>query len=185
MTIATLARAHLDSLDTLAEDAPESGAGLPESCLDLPPLLRALLVADGTVTTQLAAAFGEQIEIEPRGQGAVTAGRDIPQIEVATEDQVFFRAITLAGRNTGRHFARAFSLLNSERIEPALFEQLIQEQVGMGEILRNAARGSYREVIHISRDKANNTASRFYVVFLHARPAILINEVFGVRAFSG
>lgn len=183
MTIEQMAHGHFEALQQIGTPAPGNCAAVPADCEDLPPLLKALLVADGTVTVQLAAAYAEPVGITPIAQGKVHCALCLPRIQVASGDEVFFRAIRLEGRHSGRVFADANSVLNPDRIDPVLFEQLIQERAGMGEILRNAAKGSYREVIHIERQDPG-TAVRTYVVFLDGQPAILITEKFVVEAFT-
>ena len=67
-------------------------------------------------------------------------------------------------------------------IRTDLFRALTDEDVGMGEVLRNNARGSYREIINIE-DASSKIAERTYAVYLDRRPCILITEAFIIDNF--
>lgn len=150
---------------------------------DLPGFLRALLVADGTVTSLLGAYFDEPIRVSCVEQDEVTLDFAIPVLQMNAGESVFWRGVTLAGEETGRQYATAFSLLNPANIQPRLFQDLISDNVGMGEVLRNSRRGSYRRVLRVFRDEDRNV-SRTYMVYLEGLPTILITETFDVSCFQ-
>lgn len=150
----------------------------------LPAFLRALLVADGTVTLLLQAYFDEPVSIEMCNQMPVTISAALPVLGLQAGDKAFFRQVRLIGQDTGSRYALASSLLNPSRIHPKLFQELINEEVGLGEVLRNAARGSFREVLDISR-LSPETVCRTYAVFVDQLPAILITEMFSIATFQG
>lgn len=149
---------------------------------DLPPFLRSLLVADGTVTLLLQAFFDESIEIEMLEQQSTKVSIDLSILGLKLHDTAFYRRVVLKGEDRGGIYADAVSLLNPARIHPDLFAQLIDERVGMGEVLRNSARGSFREVLDITR-VSEDAVKRTYAVFVEQHPAILITECFQVSAF--
>ena len=153
------------------------------SCGDLPPFLRALLVADGTVTLLLQAYFGESIVVDEVVQETLTLERSLPLLGMQPGDTALCRRVVLKGVGSHRVYAGAFSLLNPSRIHPDLFTQLIDERVGMGEVLRNAARGSFREVLDIGRE-SEQAVRRTYAVFVEQQPAILITETFDIEVFE-
>ncbi|MBO6556364.1 MAG: DUF98 domain-containing protein [Pseudomonadales bacterium] len=166
------------------EVAPEiDAAALLEPNLDLPPFLRALLLADGTVTRLLGAYFAEEIAIRTLAQREFTMPADVSHLRLTEGDSAFIRQVELVGGDSGSSYASAISLLNPAMLEAKLFHELIDENVGMGEVLRNSARGSYREVLDVRRE-TQDTVTRTYAVILASRPAILITEKFQIGAFS-
>jgi chorismate-pyruvate lyase len=52
----------------------------------------------------------------------------------------------------------------------------------MGDVLRNSARGSYREILDV-RALDDERMARTYTVVFDSNPAILITEVFNTRWF--
>ena len=152
----------------------------------LPGFLRALLVADGTVTMALEAFFGETIRIATAFQEQVELDHDLPALNMRAGELCYFRQVELLGEHTGTCYSAATSLLNKRAIGDRLFEQLVDEHVGIGVILRNSARGSFREVIQLSSGglMTRFDVHRTYRVSLNSVPAILITEEFPVAVFD-
>ncbi|MFP6806619.1 MAG: chorismate pyruvate-lyase family protein [Pseudomonadales bacterium] len=152
---------------------------------DIPAFLRALLVTDGTITMALEAYFSEAIKINTLRQGIVTASQPLAALGVNIDDECFFREVELLGASTGHTYAHATSILNKNAINKDLFDQLVNEHVGIGVILRNVARGSFREVLDVSSGNVmvQSDLSRTYRVSINAVPAILITEEFDKATF--
>jgi chorismate-pyruvate lyase len=146
----------------------------------IPAFLRALLVTDGTVTMALEAYFSERITINTLRQGRVSAPNSLPALEVSKGGDCFFREVELIGEKSGLCYGHASSILNRNAIDADLFEQLVSENVGIGVILRNLARGSHREVLALGRGNimTRSDVHRTYSVSINALPAILITEEF-------
>ena len=170
---------HLKSIEQIKLQ-PEATSRRPDP--GLPPFLRALLVADGTVTLLLSAYFGEEIRVQTITQMTQTMPQKLALLGLRPSDEVFYRAVKLYGASSGNQYASAVSLINPNGLNPGLFEQLIDENVGMGEVLRNSARGSYREVLDI-RASSSEQVQRTYLVYLEGQPAILITERFNTDCF--
>ncbi|MBT4492399.1 MAG: DUF98 domain-containing protein [Gammaproteobacteria bacterium] len=162
--------------------AEEISAAL-DSLNGLPPFLRALLVADGTVTLLLRAYFNEQISIRTESQFACATPEPLPLLALKTGDEVFMRSVTLSGGTSGHEYVEATSLINPSLLDAELFAALIDEHVGMGEVLRNSVRGSFREVLNIDIEDEEKVG-RTYAVFLSGKPSILITERFRTRLFQ-
>jgi chorismate-pyruvate lyase len=180
--INTMLDNHLALLERLSLSPAHTPASLLAPFTGLPPFLRALLVADGTVTLLLSAYFSEDIGIKTHNQMSLIMPSPLPQLGLQTGSEVFYREVELYGLDSHRSYATAVSLINPKALNPALFEELIGEHVGMGEVLRNSARGSYRELLDVQQ-KGDDEASRTYTVFLEGHPAILITERFNTRCF--
>lgn len=169
----------MSSLEETSIEPGNARAALQELG-ELPGFLRSLLVADGTVTMALEAYFDEVIRIETVLQEPQELSAKIPVLDMEKGDLCYFRRVKLLGEDSGRCYAEAASILNKNAIGDALFEQLVDEHVGIGVILRNFARGSFREVLSIQRGKlfAGFDVHRTYRVSLGGVPAILISEEF-------
>lgn len=180
----TVFKDHLNYLATVIPDEAGDMNHLDLTGLShLPAFLRALLVADGTVTSLISAYFEERVTVKTTGQSMQTMTSDLPSLGLRVGDEVFARQVRLLGASSGSCYAEAFSLINPQRVPATLFTELISETVGMGEVLRNSARGSYRQVMDI-RPLSEETMRRTYGVFLNQQPAILITEDFAVSPFE-
>ena len=152
----------------------------------LPPFLRALLVADGTVTMALEAYFDEVIRISTTRQEPMRLDRPIAALHMVAGDDCYFRQVDLLGETSRTRYASATSILNKRAIGDSLFEQLVDEHVGIGVILRNSARGSFREVLKVAMGglMSEFDVHRTYRVSLNGTPAILITEEFPKSLFE-
>ena len=148
----------------------------------LPPFLRAVLLADGTVTSLISAFMGEEIEVITNQQGYLPMSDNLSYLKLSKGDKAFVREVDLIGKTSNRCYASAVSLLNPILIRDDLFRALTDDCVGMGAVLRNEARGSYREIIDID-DSLIDTARRTYAVYLDSLPSILITEAFNIDNF--
>ena len=102
----------------------------------LPPFLRTLLVADGTVTKSLEAFFWEQIEVENLGQAPARLSEAAPWLNLAAGESVLERRVRLRGMESGRVYAYAQSLIKLEALPEHLRADLQQGRIGIGELLR-------------------------------------------------
>lgn len=171
--------AHLSFLSSLSPGSEGEVDVSDVGFSDLPPFLRALLVADGTVTLLLKAYFDENISVETLDQSRYLLAAPLPALALRANDEIFFRSVRLCGAKSAVTYVEASSVLNPAALSSELFSALTHRDVGMGEVLRNAAKGSYRQVIDISR-VSDNKMSRTYQVFMENNPAILITESFVV-----
>jgi chorismate-pyruvate lyase len=156
---------------------------------EVPPFLRALLVADGTVTMALEAYFHEPVVINTLRQGPFKSPVTIPALAMKPGEQCLFREVELIGESSGTKYAHASSVINTHAISPGLFEQLVDEHEGIGVVLRNVARGSFRAVLKVNRGSVFTNAgiphlNRTYRVSFNSRPAILITEEFPIDVYT-
>ena len=98
-------------------------------------------------------------------------------------DDAFIRSVNLTGSSSNRQFASAVSLLNPANMPVGLFSELIAEHVGMGEVLRNSSKGSFRQILTIEQPDKHHMR-RTYQVSLEGQPAILITETFTLAYFG-
>lgn len=152
----------------------------------LPPILRTLLVTDGTVTKTLEAYFWEPIEIEACGQGAITLTTAQPLLDAVAGEQLWERHVRLNGGHSGRCYAVGCSYLRLETLPEALRRGLLDGSLGIGELLRESALESYRRIVSIGHVAAGHPANpgpgrwieRTYLIQTGGRPAIQVTEFF-------
>lgn len=152
---------------------------------DLPGSIRALLVADGTVTFTLEAQFLEPIKAHLIHQDFMTCDVELKPLGLGAGDRAFVREVDLIGVESGTRFANARAIVNPDQVADALLNDLVEGKEGIGVILNNRARGSFRDVLQID-DRPDNEGriSRIYRVLLETKPAILLRESFILSAFS-
>jgi chorismate-pyruvate lyase len=153
----------------------------------LPPFLRTLLVADGTVTKSLEAFFWEQVAVENLGQAPLCLAHSVPALELPAGATVLERRVRLMGMESGREFAQAHSLIKLEALPTHLREDLQQGRIGIGELLRERGLETYREILDVGQSEAMPGAIagekldaiyRTYRILIQHQPAILITETF-------
>lgn len=156
----------------------------------LSPILRVLLVTDGTVTRTLAAYFGEVIDVEVLEHAERTSESPYPQIDIAAGDRILHRYVRLLGRTTRKVYAVAESVAVLEHLSQQMRQQLIQEHKGIGELLRGGRLETYRELLTASMTAASRWAehlhvaatesvvTRDYRIYQGGRAVLLIREIF-------
>jgi len=163
------------------------GADVPVR--ELPPLLRALLVMDGTVTKTLEAYFWEPVEVATLRQEFIHAEHPIPWIRTAPGDRVLVRRARLSGVESKRAYAAAFSVIRTHLMPEAFKLRLIDRRIGIGVLIRDSGLESYREVLEIGIEPADESGDstapatselvfRTYRILIDGKPVILITEHF-------
>lgn len=154
----------------------------------LPPILRTLLVTDGTVTKTLGAYFWEPIQVDTLEQKFVTAKQPIPWLNVIQGASILVRTARLSGVDSGKVFANAFSVIRTELIQDQFLSQLLGRKIGIGELIRDSGMESYREILEISNAQTadgNINIIRTYRLFIDKEPVILITESFPLSTYTG
>jgi chorismate-pyruvate lyase len=174
--------------------APEWGVPRqPVSLESLPPILRTMLVSDGTVTKLLEAYYWEAISVRTLSQRRVTAEAELDWLDVRVGDEVIGRRVDLRGSGE-KIYAKAFSIIRSSLIPAALLVQLLAGRLGIGELLRSCALETFRELLEIGSTTADNELDagdaargavyRTYRITLSGKPAILVTEHFMLATFA-
>ena len=156
----------------------------------LSPILRVLLVTDGTVTKTLEAYFGEAIEVHVLEHAERTSEVPYPDIEIEAGDRILHRYVRLLGRTTRKVYAVAESVAVLEHISQQMRRQLIEEHKGIGELLREGRLETYRELLtatltfagrwaeHLNVAATESVLTRDYKIYQGGRAVLLIREVF-------
>ncbi len=162
-----------------------NGQGMPLAAL--PPFLRALLVTDGTVTKILEAYFWEPVEVRTLEQDFWTTEQPVDWLQVRAGERVLIRLALLAGTDSGRTYAEAFSVIRADLIPPAFRQRLIDREIGIGVLIRDSGLESYREVLEIGIDQPDQGEEhvyRTYRIFIAGTPVILITESFPLGLYT-
>ena len=150
----------------------------------LPPFLRTLLVADGTVTKSLEAFFWEQVTVENLGQAPLQLTQDVSALALLSGATVLERRVRLLGVESRREFALAHSLIKLEALPEHLREDLQLGRIGIGELLRERGLETYREILDVGQAAATSDAIyRTYRIVIQHQPAIMITETFPCNVY--
>lgn len=173
----------MSAIDTLA-----SLNGLDVRALE--PLQRVLLVTDGTLTEILEAAFMERVELVKLAQQTSLAIGTEPLIEATPGETLIERRILLRGRDSGRNYAYAESLIAIDRLGASFRDELFESNVPLGRLWLEHKMETFREILTVRRQAAGDLSrhfgctpmspllSRTYRVLVAKRPAMIITEHF-------
>lgn len=161
----------------------------------LPPVLRSLLVTDGTVTKTLEAYFWEPVQVTGLRQRVVHAEAPIAWLGMPAGSPLLARHVALRGEHSGRHFANAFSAIRLDAVPVALRTRLLDGDIGIGDLIRSCGLESYRELLELamsddfalgsdSGEPKQDCVRRTYRITIGGRPSLLLTECFALRAFT-
>jgi len=162
----------------------------------IPPFLRTLLVTDGTVTKSLEAYFWEPVTVENLGQEKIVLDHDIEWLGMKCGDTALRREVRLKGRESGRVYVYAKSILRLEVLPHQVCEDLLAGRIGIGEMLRERGLETYREILDMGREideglrqafevaQCGELLYRTYRVVLSHQPTMMITEKFPYRLYA-
>lgn len=156
---------------------------------ELPPLLRTLLVTDGTVTKVLEAYFWEPVEVKALHLDVARTARAIPWLKLGESEEVLARRVELRGARTGTAYAEAFSVITLAEFDPSLREALVRGSVGIGVLLRESGLETYREIVAVGTESGSGEerdlrVHRTYRITRGNKPVILIRESFPWKLYQ-
>ncbi len=164
---------------------------------ELPPFLRTLLVTDGTVTKSLEAWFWEPVVVTPRQQHRQVLDAPLESLSAGAGDELLRREVCLTGKDSGRDYACARSLLRLAALPEGMRAGMLEGRIGIGELLREQGVETYREIIMLDylrrgrhqdallRQFDDDLVSRSYRIQVSGEPAILVTEYFPVSVYGG
>lgn len=165
--------------------------GLQERFRTMNPLLRTLLVTDGTVTKFLEAYLWEPISVERLLQKETVLDHGMPLLEIKEGERVILRRILLRGVVTHKVYTFAESVVRIHLLEQNIQRDLVEGRLGMGELLRDRRLETYREIFEFGEEKAGEELSTYfeikeddsiyfrrYRIHVKGKPVILITEKF-------
>jgi chorismate-pyruvate lyase len=117
--------------------------------LALTPYQRALLISDGTVTRMLEAVALEPLTVEVFDQRVTDVDdRDAAWLDLSPAVlSVVRRRVAISGRQSGRLYALAESLLVPSRLPRAFISSLSHNSQGLGEVISELRLETRRELL--------------------------------------
>lgn len=143
----------------------------------LPPILRVLLITDGTVTKTLEAYYWESIKVSNIAQNEVVLTEDNQKLSAKAGETVLRRSISLIGDGSGKCYAQAESLIRLQQLPAEISKKLNSGEMGIGELLRESGLETYRKLVDIG-ETSTQQIYRSYQIIIHHSPAILVTETF-------
>ena len=162
----------------------------------LPPVLRMLLVKDGTVTTAICAYFLEQVTTSQIGQKMARLTDADQWLDLPAGAEVLRRQVMLQSAVDSRLFAFAESLLAIERLPANMQSALAARDSNLGRILRDDRSETLREGLWFGREHMDELPepvarisdgdflSRSYRVVANAAPMMIVTERFPLQSFG-
>jgi chorismate-pyruvate lyase len=159
----------------------------------IPPLLRLLLVTDGTVTKSLEAYFAEPVVVQLQTQ-ALQPPRHWP-LHAAHSDSVALdqslqpllsRQVKLCGEQSGLCYAQADSWIAIDLLPKHLAEGLLAGQLGIGELVRSQGLDTYRALqdLGVLQQDGQTWVWRDYAICTHQRELMRIREHFPLALYA-
>jgi chorismate-pyruvate lyase len=181
-----------------AKECAEHAASEVSLLERLPPMLRTLVITDGTVTKILEAFFWEPVVVDTGHQSLTRAEQPIEWLDAPAGEELLARRVRLRGADTGTIYAFAFSLIRTASISPELRQGLLDGLIGIGELIRDCGLESYRELLHFGhgREMAYSHAanshmprpldlvSRTYRIIIGRRSSIVLTESFPLEVYE-
>lgn len=170
--------------------------GISFDVASLPPFLRTLLVADGTVTKSLESWFWEPVSIELISQQPLKLPEPVFGLDAEVDSNVLLREVKLLGDHSHTMFAFARSWLSLDALPVQLADDLKLGRIGIGEILREQGVETYREIVALEYLPLQSLAaplrellscdviSRSYRIRVNQLSAILVTELFPLDAYQ-
>ena len=161
----------------------------------LSPVLRALMVTDGTITRILEAYFWEPINVELSLHAAEKMTAGDPTDWLPEGETMLRRRVILRGQFSRSAYAFAETLLDSKALPPEFQRELVDHKKGIGDLIREARLDTYRELIAVRREQAKSCAAPLgiapgaavaiweYFISYCGKPSIRITEVFPEERF--
>ena len=149
----------------------------------LPPILRVLLITDGTVTKTLEAYFWEPVLVKGIKQKTVLLRDRHHPLATLKNETVLQRNVKLVGKISGSLYAKAESTIRLQHLPADIRENLIAEKMGIGELLRESGLETYRELIDIGQEE-NNLIYRTYQIIIDQIPTITVTEHFPLAQYQ-
>lgn len=162
----------------------------------LPPILRVLLVTDGTVTKSLESYFWEPVRVELEDQSVQSLSHPVEDLDCEAEDALLVRRVRLVGKKSAVVFVHAESLIKLQKLPDPIRQDLLAGSIGIGELLRDLGLETYRELRRMGNVSSSNTTDamqirqngpmvyRTYRIVLSGDPSILITEKFPTTVYE-
>jgi chorismate-pyruvate lyase len=150
-----------------------------------PTFLRALLVADGTVTKLIEAYALEPLQVLLHCQQAELNQATPENLQLNSSDFYLHRKISLVGSLSSVVYLHAESWIDLTLFKDEIYQDFLQAKMGIGEIIQKCELPTYRRILNFfSEEKEQQILlCRTYVIHVNQQPAIQITEKFPISVF--
>ena len=122
----------------------------------LQPLMRGLLVIDGTVTKILEAYFLEPVDVRQLSQSIGALECPDNWLDAAVGEPIVCREVALVGQRSNRLYAYAESKIVLNRLSRRMQDSLDEKMLGLGRILRDGNAEMRRECMWYGQERLEN-----------------------------
>jgi chorismate-pyruvate lyase len=154
----------------------------------LPPIQRLLLSTDGTMTTALAAYYGEQIGVWVLGQEIVVLAEPDEELDLTPGERVLARRVLLFGQRSGASLLYGRSRVALDRLSPEPKAQLLVGDTPIGLVLRHYRLETFRAPLDVGVRPGNGEVAahlgsgllcfKTYAIMAGGRPLMVVHEEF-------
>lgn len=153
--------------------------------------LRILIATNGTLTRILDIVTNDEIVVQIVEQQIHQTAPKMPELEHFPSGRVLQRQILLKGRNTGRQFVAAESLIAIDLLPTAIMTGLTNTNRPVGEVMAASFLETFKEEAKVwmgelpgwlalagYQSSRRNTVARRYRIINKGQPVIIITEYF-------
>ena len=165
-------------------DGPEG----PVAYSSIPPLLRLLLVTDGTVTKSLEALFNIPIKVLVHSQEPkFAAALDANTRGNLKSERVLVREVSLVRTDSVQIMAHAHSRIALDLLPEELAAGLLAGQYGIGELIRSQGLDSYRQLEDLGVSRRDHALGiwRRYAICKQGTVLMQVEEWFPWNVYAG
>jgi chorismate-pyruvate lyase len=148
---------------------------------------------DGSVVQLLSTVFKEPISIELLKQKYCRISSS-QWDDVDESEGVMLRNVFLKGKNTDIRYVYASSLIRIDKLPSNFADDLLNQQLGIGEIINKYEIETYRKVVdtslvdshimHAMFSVKGDISCRTYKIYINNAPAMLITEYYPNELFK-
>ena len=164
---------------------------------DLSIIPRILFATDGSITHILEAYAREPIDLVRLASSMDADPDERRDLGIDDDERVLRRRSLLQGRNSGRTFVHADSVVAVDRLPRAVVDDLLETGTSLLKLLSRHRVGSFRETIaewedaderiagYFGDDPAESQVARTYQIVVGGRPVAWVTETFPRNSFGG
>lgn len=154
--------------------------------MEAPAFLRALLVADGTVTKLIEAYTLERLQVLLHWQQSISNSQAPSNLQLNRSDFFLHRKISLVGSVSSKEYLHAESWIDLNFFEKNVHQDFLQAKIGIGEIVQKSQLPTYRKIFNFFSEGISQQffLGRTYVIHVNQQPAIQITEKFPLNVYE-
>jgi chorismate lyase len=188
---------QLAGLEHGAGDEANERVLLDDEIRQLDRDLRILIASDGTLTRALGILADDEIVVQIVEQHVVGEAPKIAGLDQLPTGRFLQRRILLNGRDSGRSFIAAETLVAIDLLPPAITATLLDTQLPIGEIMAANCLETYKEAADVwvgrppnwvalagYQNSESRVVARRYRVIADRQPVIIITEYFLRKHFQ-